>query len=40
MARGVPHPATVKIEEIQRLDIRSYCAALLNGVELLVSTDQ
>src|SRR5678816_4954034 len=31
MARGVPRPLMVKIEEIQGLRARSYCAALLNG---------
>src|SRR4030095_9824339 len=30
-ARGVPRPSTVKIGEIQGLEARSYCAALLNG---------
>jgi hypothetical protein len=40
MARGVPRPSTVKIEEIQRLEARSYCAALLNGAELLLSAHQ
>jgi hypothetical protein len=40
MARGVPRPSPVKIEEIQGLQARLYCAALVNRVELLVSAHQ